>query len=782
MGGAKVWDVEVGDGHSPREVIANVVWSPNGLQIAVVHHPPRISFHSCHDGSEIRSVYMVLPSDRKLEGVWWIDHGGDRVEPDGLMNMLRRDGNAPGSAHSVLQMLPLLDALSSDSQSGSATLYNIKKGHNTPDQSHKSILPHELESFPSLPPNPIAASIAKGNSTTGRSLEKASPSTDKPDRSLEDTLVVATDDHGSLFLLLEGSYVLGRVDMPMSCSLTSVHKPTPAPVLFVHGWSGDHHRTDLVPWSIQLSLLQSSSLRHVAKASTTVCALLTYLTKVLEEMRRAWFGTPSLEGGRETGRKWIRVLEEKEEMFEGATKTNPIFELTNLLFTGKTSGAMREFLGGSGKLSERGMAQWEATVQGALSVLQESAERRLSPACERLIIVLEEVRGWSAWTQRYSPFLFDTVEVDECLAMCHRAIELSEWLSQAAEIEAGRFHEFMRWMKAETSRVTDGVVGDLRAPTYDPLEVSEYLECGLLDSPLDKWFLGPVPQSNPSQVKPLRSRTMGEVLADVRKVIEDVSQPYDPSSDSNKPPGNVHKSEDHFTPLSDLDRNLVDLINELSSKCWSVFWRASGATGREAVVDSAAPANYGDAQTTEPKYAREMLIRDRLVVSTLGAEVACAEYFAIALSRSQDRGDSTAFLAVFNLEYGNRNMDGMPSRISCAMFTCRAEAGDDGQTFDLVVLDLAFFDDDTLLLVTRTLEADSGDTADGRSFLMSVPYGEADYTELSIEWTASREKLMQQVTQMCEDGTGDDEDEEADEDAQIEKGGDAVMEADGMED
>lgn len=86
-----------------------------------------------------------------------------------------------------------------------------------------------------------------------------------------------------------------------------------------------------------------------------------------------------------------------------------------MLFTGKTSGAMREFLGGSGKLSERvrmqiiikecyltglsfqGMAQWESTVHGALTVLQESAERKLAPACERLVILLEEVRGWSAW-------------------------------------------------------------------------------------------------------------------------------------------------------------------------------------------------------------------------------------------------------------------------------------------------------------------------------------------------------------------------------------------------
>lgn len=45
----------------------------------------------------------------------------------------------------------------------------------------------------------------------------------------------------------------------------------------------------------------------------------------------------------------------------------------------------------------QGMAQWESTVHGALTVLQESAERKLAPACERLVILLEEVRGWSAW-------------------------------------------------------------------------------------------------------------------------------------------------------------------------------------------------------------------------------------------------------------------------------------------------------------------------------------------------------------------------------------------------
>lgn len=33
----------------------------------------------------------------------------------------------------------------------------------------------------------------------------------------------------------------------------------------------------------------------------------------------------------------------------------------------------------------------------ALTILQEYPERKLTPASERLIIILEEVQGWAAW-------------------------------------------------------------------------------------------------------------------------------------------------------------------------------------------------------------------------------------------------------------------------------------------------------------------------------------------------------------------------------------------------
>ncbi len=72
--------------------------------------------------------------------------------------------------------------------------------------------------------------------------------------------------------------------------------------------------------------------------------------------------------------------------------------------------------------------------------------------------------------------------------------------------------------------MTDGGTAELRAPTYDPLEVAEYLEQGLLNSPLDNWFLGPAPQRSPTDLKPVESRTMAEVLGQARAVVEDPSK------------------------------------------------------------------------------------------------------------------------------------------------------------------------------------------------------------------------------------------------------------------
>ena len=43
----------------------------------------------------------------------------------------------------------------------------------------------------------------------------------------------------------------------------------------------------------------------------------------------------------------------------------------------------------------KGLQKWESTVGEALLKLRDYAEKRLEPACQRLHLLLEEVRGWS---------------------------------------------------------------------------------------------------------------------------------------------------------------------------------------------------------------------------------------------------------------------------------------------------------------------------------------------------------------------------------------------------
>ncbi|KAG9005587.1 hypothetical protein FRB90_010293 [Tulasnella sp. 427] len=293
-------------------------------------------------------------------------------------------------------------------------------------------------------------------------------------------------------------------------------------------------------------------------------------------------------------------------------------------------------------------------------------------------------------------------------------------------------------MFVETSRVTDGVVGDLRAPTYDPLEVSEYLDHGLLGSSLDKWFLGPVPRLNPSEaVIPTVPRSMADLLAEVNTVVEQEGEdPWRPSQSSFYSPFPPGSSQVH-APLENLDRNLLALANELAVKCAAVFDRAARATGRQAIVECSSqsasnfvsPKSSRRSVTPPPTTESEILFRDRLVIGS-----------------AEEDGDK------------NPEMEGEPSQTGYCVFECRAEddreSGDEDQGsatsnwHELEVLDLAFFDDDTLLMVTRTIEPGLDETELGRVFLMSVPYSEASYKDISTEGSSSLEALADAALQL----------------------------------
>lgn len=68
--------------------------------------------------------------------------------------------------------------------------------------------------------------------------------------------------------------------------------------------------------------------------------------------------------------------------------------------------------------------------------------------------------------------------------------------------------------------------------------------------------------------------------------------------------------------MEDLDRNLVALANELAVKCAGIFNKASGATGRQAVVESSssvAPSDPSPLLRPGAKVPESAVVRDRMV-------------------------------------------------------------------------------------------------------------------------------------------------------------------------
>ena len=65
----------------------------------------------------------------------------------------------------------------------------------------------------------------------------------------------------------------------------------------------------------------------------------------------------------------------------------------------------------------------------------------------------------------------------------------------------------------ESIRANDGSGNELRAISFDPLEVLDYLENGFTSSTLDRWFIGPIPPVSPSDA-------ITQPFGNVKAVIE----------------------------------------------------------------------------------------------------------------------------------------------------------------------------------------------------------------------------------------------------------------------
>ncbi|KAF9069043.1 anaphase-promoting complex, cyclosome, subunit 4-domain-containing protein [Rhodocollybia butyracea] len=720
MHGSKTWEVDLS---TDSERIVAVAWSPDGQTIAVAHDPPSISLHSIQDGHSERTVSIPvsdLPTSQ-LTAIWWFRQEKPQQSP--IPDIFRRNNIITGSAHSVLRTLPLLDPLRDGTQQVTATDLFAFQGSQTTARRAVPI-PAVIKGWPTLHPDPLAASINVPNTT--RTVENGIM--DEVDDINLDSILAVADRSGRIACFLDGMYPLGFINLGNSTTIVSLFKDPKQPILLAHPVH-DGSATSLIPTHISLSLLEDRKVRDFAKLSTTARELCWYILRIEQEMRAAWVGSETAPGARELGPRWINAYE-KKQLDQYGLQPSAILDLTTLLVTDRATDALADYLGSGHQMSERGIQKWDSAVTEALVKLRDYSEKRLVPACQRLHLVLGEVRGWSMLPTLYSAFGITHNTVNQCLAMLKQAVILASWLAAAARREHLRFKEFMLWLRYAT--VILNPTTETAAPIrHDILEVNQYLMSGLQHSAIDRWFAGPLPDFQPTDFSLLSNRaSIPDTMRDCGMVLQhEPKSIYDGTS--KIPPDGFNETG---TPVN---RNISALIGALAKCCREVFDRPSGAATRAATISPGFGSATVPASPLSISHPNN-LIRERTQVDKDGYYI---EYLVIH-APSTSTPEHRSYVTFVRQRYGHES-----SHVELAVYESYLRPGEEGSEhgFGVDLLAMEFFDDETIVIIYRS---------EGDAYIATLSYNELEYQKIKlVKGYVTRESVIGSAIQ----GLGEEE-------------------------
>ncbi|EIN13727.1 hypothetical protein PUNSTDRAFT_59241 [Punctularia strigosozonata HHB-11173 SS5] len=739
--GSKKWEVSVErEPDAQPEEIIDVAWRQT---IAVLHDPPRVTLHSIQDGHEQNVMYPApaMPGRRiRLTNVWWFA-AHKKADTDNIPDMFQRQGVITGSAHSTLKLLPLLDPPKDEQQSAGATeLFAFQSTRTKTAQ--RSAIPLAISSWPTLSPDPLAASIAPSD-RPGSKERSIAEELDPADDANVDGILAIADDQGRISPFLDGSFAFGpfAVDpTPGGSAIASLIKDSSRPVFYAHRriCADDASACEALPTIVHLPLMAQRMFRDEAKICSTARELVWYLMRSIKEMRTAWHGSDTLPGASGFGPRWERMLREKQQKQFGQKHPDAILDLTALLITGKASEALTDLLGSGGEnMGDRGIMKWETIVGDALIKLRDHAERRVGPAFQRLHVVLEEVQGW-ALLPAYSQFRFSAERVGQCLELVKRGIILSAWLASAARQELRRFKEFMSWIKHELGKInTSGDAPNPGPAKHDILVVNDYLTAGLIGSPIDKWFVGPVPTFTTEDLGgSLKPPPLHEAIQNARKALSIRPLPSTLVGIYHRP----HWSRGSLTitlqmnprNIPDVDRNLDALIGELATSCQQLFVQAADAAGRSAQV-----SNVADVRPPPQSVEGKFVTRER---TTEDAD-RFVQYLAIWTTdhRAEERHHRESVYRDFGA--------GQQAAMAVALLDCTVAKGVEGSDvapFD--VLDADFFDEELVVIVYRLRDS---------AWIGMANYREVSYQDIERardDTASSREGLFVSAVRKWREG------------------------------
>jgi len=180
---------------------------------------------------------------------------------------------------------------------------------------YRSSFPDVIERWPTLSPDPLAASIDPPSRDTPP--DKGRDTVDEVDDLNENSLLVVANDLGHMNCFLDGSFPLGSIFLGADLTVLSLRKRPRCPVLLAHlrKSSTNYTNADMIlpPAIVSIPLFEKRQFRDLAKLSSTARELIWYIMCVVQEMCVVWSGSEVSSGAQELGPKFIQALENKQK-------------------------------------------------------------------------------------------------------------------------------------------------------------------------------------------------------------------------------------------------------------------------------------------------------------------------------------------------------------------------------------------------------------------------------------------------------------------------------------
>ncbi|RIB17170.1 anaphase-promoting complex, cyclosome, subunit 4-domain-containing protein [Gigaspora rosea] len=295
-------------------------------------------------------------------------------------------------------------------------------------------------------------------------------------------LLLAGDAGGNLHLSVYGIYNLQPISLSQHIQLknTTIIKASVTPDLSLitllirtddystsSASTGFHKdRLFFVTFNTGLLYTQKLEIRTLSQRYTAIKYLTDYIFKGIKQIESEY--------------QDLKLLTNKfVESFQEEAKSKLSAEFARLLATGKPSALLEEYM--ESHLTKRALKDWESKGQKIFDQMREYVNHYVRIGCERLIIELNALVGYSKWPQKFQKLGLDESFIHSCVILAGCIISRLEKLNSIIDEEYINFLEFHQWLQFEFDNITslEQNTNHEASPRVDVHKVSSYIKNSL---------------------------------------------------------------------------------------------------------------------------------------------------------------------------------------------------------------------------------------------------------------------------------------------------------------